>query len=273
MPELPEVETVRRSLEPHMVGSRVVEVEARAVKLREGIRPADWHRRLLGTRVTALERRGKYLIAKGERAAALFHLGMSGRMVLRRPAEPRAPHTHLVLRFDHGIEVRFIDPRRFGVAVVLDLDRLDAHPGLARLGPDPLGGDVEGALQAAGRSRSPIRSVLLDQTVLAGIGNIYANEALSRAGISPLRRASAIAPRRVRALAEAIRAVLTEALEAGGTTLRDGGFVSAEGDGGYFAVKLEVYGRAGEPCLRCGGTIVRRALTGRSVFYCPRCQR
>jgi len=273
MPELPEVEIVRRSLEPHMVGSRVVEVEARAIKLREGITPAHWSDRILGTRVIALERRGKYLIAKAERAAALFHLGMSGRMVLRRPEEPRAPHTHLVLRFDHGIEVRFIDPRRFGAAVVMDLDRLEAHSGLASLGPDPLDGDVEGALRAAGHSRSPIRSVLLDQSVLAGLGNIYANEALSRAGISPLRRASAIAPRRMRALADAIRAVLTDALEAGGTTLRDGGFVNAAGEGGYFSVNLAVYGREGEPCLRCGGSIVRRVLSGRSVFYCPKCQR
>ena len=273
MPELPEVETVRRSLEPHMVGSRVVEVEAKAIRLREGIAPAEWTERILGTRVVSLERRGKYLIAKAERAAALFHLGMSGRMVVRRSEEPRAPHTHLVLRFDHGGEVRFIDPRRFGVAAVIDLDRLDAHPGLARLGPDPVGGDVEGALRAAGRSRSPIRSVLLDQTVLAGLGNIYANEALARAGISPLRRASAIVPRRLRALAGAIRAVLADALEAGGTTLRDGGFVNAEGEGGYFAVKLAVYGREGEPCLRCGGAIVRRVVSGRSLFYCRRCQR
>ncbi|MGD1149200.1 MAG: bifunctional DNA-formamidopyrimidine glycosylase/DNA-(apurinic or apyrimidinic site) lyase [Thermoanaerobaculaceae bacterium] len=273
MPELPEVEIVRRSLEPHMVGSRVVEVEANAIRLREGITPADWLDRVRGTRVTSLERRGKFLIAKAERAAALFHLGMSGRMVVRRPEEPRAPHTHLVLRFDHGAEVRFIDPRRFGVAVVLDAGRLDAHPGLAGLGPDPVDGDVEGALRAAGGSRSPIRSVLLDQHVLAGLGNIYANEALARAGISPLRRASAIAPRRIALLAGAIRAVLADALEAGGTTLRDGGFVNADGEGGYFAVNLSVYGREGEPCLRCEGVIVRRFLAGRSVFYCPRCQR
>ncbi len=273
MPELPEVEIVRRSLEPYIVGSRVVEVEAGAVRLREGIEPADWERRIRGTRFTALERRGKYLIARAERAAALFHLGMSGRMVLRRPEEPRAPHTHLVLRFDHGTEMRFVDPRRFGAAVVVDLDRVDAHPGIVSLGPDPLDGDVEGALRAARGSRSPIRTVLLDQRVLAGVGNIYANEALARAGISPLRRASAIAPRRLPPLADAIRSVLTEALEAGGTTLRDGGFVNADGDSGYFSVNLSVYGREGEPCLKCGRAILRRVLAGRSAFYCPRCQR
>ena len=127
MPELPEVEIVRRSLEPHMVGSRVVEVEARAIRLREGITPAHWLKRIRGTRVTSLERRGKYLIAKAERATALFHLGMSGRLMVRRPEEPRAPHTHLVIRFDHGIEVRFSDPRRFGVAVVLGPGQVETH--------------------------------------------------------------------------------------------------------------------------------------------------
>ncbi len=256
-----------------MVGSRVVAVDAAAVKLREGIRPADWERRFRGTLVTALERRGKYLIAKGERTAAVFHLGMSGRLVVRRPGEPREPHTHLVLAFDHGAEVRFSDPRRFGVATVVRLDRLASYPALARLGTDPVDGDVEGALQAARRSRSPIRSVLLDQTVLAGVGNIYANEALARARISPLRRASAISAFRVAGLARAVRDVLNEALDAGGTTLRDGGFVDADGDGGYFAVKLSVYGREGEPCPSCGAAIVRRTFTGRSAYFCRLCQR
>ncbi len=273
MPELPEVETVRRSLEPHLVGRRVVEVEARPVRLREGIEPADWQARIEGTRFTALERRGKYLIAHGERAAALFHLGMSGRLVLARPQEAFAPHTHLVLRLEGGLEVRFVDPRRFGVAVVLEPGALATHPSLAGLGPDPLCGDAVAALTAAARSHTPIRSLLLDQHVLAGLGNIYANEALALARISPLRRADRIAPRRLVALAAAVRQVLTAALEAGGTTLRDGGFVDAAGGGGYFAVKLGVYGREGQPCPACGGAIVRRVLAGRSAFYCPRCQR
>ena len=274
VPELPEVETVRLSLAPHLVGHRVVAVQARRIALREGIEPASWRARFTGTRIVALERRGKYLLAHAERAVALFHLGMSGRMVLRRPAEPREPHTHLVLRMDHGLEVRFVDPRRFGVAVVLRPEELAGHPGLSRLGADPLGeGTHEALRRAAARSRAPIRSVLLDQTVLAGLGNIYANEALARAGISPLRRARAISSRRVGVLAGAVRRVLEEALEAGGTTLRDGGFVNASGDGGYFSVKLLVYGREGEPCVRCGKPIRRRVLTGRSVFYCPKCQR
>jgi formamidopyrimidine-DNA glycosylase len=273
VPELPEVETVRLSLAPYLVGHRVVAVQARRIALREGIEPASWRARFTGARIVALERRGKYLLAHAERAVALFHLGMSGRMVLRRPAEPREPHTHLVLRMDHGLEVRFVDPRRFGVAVVLRPKELASHPGLSRLGADPLGEGTHEALRcAAARSRAPIRSVLLDQTVLAGIGNIYANEALARAGISPLRRARAISSRRVAVLAGAVRRVLEEALAAGGTTLRDGGFVNASGDGGYFSVRLLVYGREGEPCVRCGKPIKRRVLTGRSVFYCPKCQ-
>jgi formamidopyrimidine-DNA glycosylase len=274
VPELPEVETVRLSLAPHLVGHRVVEVEARRIRLREGIEPETWRERFEGVRIRALERRGKYLLAHAEGAVALFHLGMSGRMVLRRPEEPREPHTHLVLRMDHGLEVRFIDPRRFGVAVVLRQDELEAHPGLGRLGAEPLSDGMHDVLrQAAARSRAPIRSVLLDQTVLAGLGNIYANEALARAGISPLRRARAISARRIGVLAGAVRQVLEEALEAGGTTLRDGGFVNASGDAGYFSVRLLVYGREGERCVSCGTPIRRRALTGRSVFYCPKCQR
>lgn len=274
VPELPEVETVRLSLAPHLVGHRVVEVEARRIRLREGIEPASWRERLKGRRILALERRGKYLLAHAEGAVALFHLGMSGRMALRRPGETREPHTHLVLRMDHGLEVRFVDPRRFGVAVVLGPEELDRHPGLGRLGADPLSDGMQEALRrGTARSRAPIRSVLLDQTVLAGLGNIYANEALARAGISPLRRARAISARRIGVLAGAVREVLGEALKAGGTTLRDGGFVNASGDGGYFAVKLRVYGREGDPCVACGAPIRRRVLTGRSVFYCPKCQR
>ena len=274
VPELPEVETIRLSLAPHLVDHRVVEVEARRIRLREGIEPETWRERFEGVRIRALERRGKYLLAHAEGAVALFHLGMSGRMVLRRPEEPRDPHTHLVLRMDHGLEVRFIDPRRFGVAVVLRPEALEGHPGLGRLGAEPLSDGMHDVLrQAAARSRAPIRSVLLDQTVLAGLGNIYANEALARAGISPLRRARAISARRIGVLAGAVRQVLEEALEAGGTTLRDGGFVNASGDAGYFAVRLLVYGREGEPCVSCGAPIRRRVLTGRSVFYCPKCQR
>jgi formamidopyrimidine-DNA glycosylase len=274
VPELPEVETVRRSLAPYVVGRRVTAVRARRVALREGIEPLSWHTRIVGSRLLAFDRRGKYLLARGERAVALFHLGMSGRLVRCRAEEPLEPHTHLVLCLDDGVEVRFIDPRRFGVATVLHPAEVAVHRGLAGLGPDPLCDGVEEVLwQAASRSRAPIRNVLLDQGVIAGLGNIYANEALARAGISPVRRARSISRNRLMTLGGAIRHVLDEALAAGGTTLRDGGFVDAAGDSGYFAVKLAVYGREGKPCLRCGGTVTRRVLAGRSVFYCRRCQR
>ncbi len=274
VPELPEVETVRRSLAPYIVGHRVVAVRARRIALREGIEPRSWRDRVVGTRFLTLERRGKYLLARCEKAVALFHLGMSGQLVLRRPEEPNAPHTHLVLHMDHGFEVRFVDPRRFGVAVVLPPAGLENHAGLAGLGPDPLSEETERALlRAVARSRSPIRSVLLDQRVLAGLGNIYANEALAVAGILPARPARTISRRRVVRLASAIRTVLEKALADGGTTLRDGGFVNAAGEGGYFAVRLAVYGREGEPCTRCGRGIRRHVLAGRSAFYCPRCQR
>jgi formamidopyrimidine-DNA glycosylase len=274
VPELPEVETVRRSLAPYLVGHEVAAVWARRIALREGIDPRPWKSLIAGSTVVALERRGKYLLARADRAVALFHLGMSGRLVLRRRGERREPHTHLVLEMAHGLDVRFIDPRRFGVAIVLRPDRVDSHPGLAGLGPDALdAGLVEVLRRAAARSRAPIRNVLLDQRVVAGLGNIYANEALALAGISPLRRAHTVSGARISLLAEGIRRVLEEALDAGGTTLRDGGFVNASGDGGYFAVRLSVYGREGEACSVCGGPISRESVGGRSAYFCRRCQR
>ena len=274
MPELPEVETVRRSLEPHVVGRRVERVEARRVRLRRGIDPRPWRARVQGSTLERLDRRGKYLLARFERAVAVIHLGMSGRLQLARPGREREPHTHLVLGFSGDVELRFVDPRRFGAAFVLAPGAVDALPELARLGPDPVREDVGPTLRdAAARSRTPIRNLLLDQHVVAGLGNIYANEALARAGIHPLRRADTIAARRIARLAVEIRAVLDDALAAGGTTLADGGFADAEGASGYFAVQLAVYGREGEPCPRCGAG-VRRAVAGnRSVFFCPRCQR
>lgn len=274
VPELPEVETVRRSLEPHVVGRRVDRVEARRVRLRRGIDPRPWRTRVLGATLERLDRRGKYLLLEFDRATAVIHLGMSGRLQLARPGREREPHTHLVLGFGCAVELRLIDPRRFGAAFVVAPGRSGAVPELAALGPDPVLEDVAPVLQAAAsRSRAPIRSLLLDQYVIAGLGNIYANEALARAGIHPLRRASTIAPQRIVRLAAEIRAVLDDALAAGGTTLADGGFADAEGASGYFAVQLAVYGREGEPCPRCGAPVRRRSASNRSVFFCPRCQR
>ena len=274
MPELPEVETVRRSLETALVGRRVEAVYARRIRLREGIEPRDWRRRVAGGRLMALLRRGKYLIARLDTADVLLHLGMSGRLVLSEPERPLQKHTHLVLRFDGGVELRLIDPRRFGAAVVLGRGAVAEHASLAVLGPDPLSPEAEGALrERATRSRASIRNLLLDQSVLAGLGNIYATEALFRAGIHPLRAANRIAVERLRRLSVAIRDVLTDALEAGGTTLDDGAFVDSDGEGGYFAVSLAVYGRDGSRCVRCGRTVACHRGGGRSAYYCPGCQR
>jgi formamidopyrimidine-DNA glycosylase len=274
MPELPEVETVRRSLEPHVVGRRVTAVDAAPVRLRLGIEPGEWRRLAGGEPLQALRRRGKYILADFGASTAVLHLGMSGRLVLRGRSEACEKHTHLRLRFEDGPELRLVDPRRFGMAVVIAAAALPAFAPLAELGVDALEGDVEGALAAAARrSRSPIRALLLDQRVLAGVGNIYASEALARAGVHPLRGARTISSARLARIAEAVKAVLADAVAAGGTTLADGGFSDAAGNEGYFAVNLDVYGREGVPCRRCGTAVRRRVAGGRSVFYCPRCQR
>jgi formamidopyrimidine-DNA glycosylase len=274
VPELPEVETVRRSLAPYVEGREVVGVEGRSARLRAGLVPEQWRAAVVGETLVRLDRRGKYLLVDFTRATGVIHLGMSGRLALTRPAVPCVAHTHLRVRLAGDLELRFIDPRRFGMAVVGDGAAVRLLPPLAALGVDALDGDILGPLvAAAARSAAPIRSLLLDQTVLAGLGNIYANEALARAGIHPLRRASSLARRRVARLAEAVKTVLAEALAAGGTTLDDGGFADAAGNAGSFAVRLAVYGREGRPCGRCGATIRRQVAGGRSVFLCPRCQR
>lgn len=272
MPELPEVETIRRSLLAPLVGRRVERVEASGLPLRQPVDVRSW-RTCVGARLAAITRRGKYLIGDFGDLAAVLHLGMSGRLLVQRAQQSRPRHTHLVLRFEGGVELRMVDPRRFGAAVLLPASGVESYPPLARLGVDPLDGDLGTALASLAAARAPIRTVLLDQKILAGLGNIYANEALARAGIRPTTPASRLSPPRRRRLAEAIRETLEEALAAGGTTLADGGFVDAVGKAGYFAVALWVYGRAGQPCRRCGTKVRRALLGGRSAYFCPRCQR
>lgn len=272
MPELPEVETVRRSVGAALLGRRVEGVEVAPVRLRRPLDAGAWAG-VAGRRLESLDRRGKYLLARFGKIGAVVHLGMSGRLVVARRNESRPAHTHLVLRFEGERELRLVDPRRFGFAVVTAIGGLETVPPLPQLGPDALDGDVAGALRAAARARAPIRSVLLDQRVLAGVGNIYACEALHRAGVRPARPVSRLAPARLSRLAEAIRSVLREAVAAGGTTLADGGFVAGDGRAGYFAVQLAVYGREGLPCRRCGTAIRRLVLGGRAAYFCPSCQR
>ncbi len=272
MPELPEVETIRRSLLSRLEGRRLVAVAASGSPLRQPIQEAAWQA-CVGARLEDLTRRGKYLIGHLGRHAAVFHLGMSGRLLVQPASSPAPAHTHLTLGFSDGLELRLVDPRRFGVAVVMPAEEVSLYPPLARLGVDPLEGDVEAALASLAGSRAPIRNALLDQSVVAGLGNIYANEALARAGIRPTTPAGRLSPARRARLARATRDTLADALAAGGTTLADGGFVDGDGNGGYFAVALRVYGREGQPCRECGATIRRAVMAGRSAFYCPRCQR
>lgn len=282
MPELPEVETVRRGLEPVLAGARLTRVEARRPDLRFPL-PEGFVQRLTGARVETLGRRGKYLLASLDRGATLLvHLGMTGRFEIEgapRPggfalaaaADPK--HAHVVFETDADARITFYDPRRFGFMDLIDDGALAAR--LAGLGPEPLGETFDGAwlkTAFAGRRQGP-KTLLLDQSVVAGLGNIYVCEALFRAGISPTRPAGQIRPRPLDRLVHAIRTVLAEAIAKGGSTLRD--FAAADGALGYFQHSFEVYDREGEPCLspKCGGVILRVVQAGRSTFFCPVCQK
>ncbi len=272
MPELPEVETVRRGLEPLLVGRRLGRVLVREPRLRRPV-PLDLDRRLRGRTVLAVERRGKYLVLRLDRGALLAHLGMSGSFRRCARSEPLRRHDHLRIGLDRRTELRFHDPRRFGMVLPID-GPLEEAPPLVRLGPEPLGPafHAEHLLRLARtrRRRTPLHAFLLDQTVVAGIGNIYASEALFLAGLAPGRAAGRLTRPRAERLVEAVRRVLREAIAAGGTTLRD--HHDLDGEEGWFARELRVYGRAGEPCPACGAAIRRQDVRGRSAFRCPTCQ-
>jgi len=283
MPELPEVETVRRGLQPAMEG----QVIARARVNRAGLRwpfPDRMAERLTGRRVLALRRRSKYILADLDGAETLIrHLGMSGRILVsgdplgrfhhHHPAPQK--HDHVVLDIANGARVTFNDARRFGAMDLWPTDRLDTHPLLVNLGPEPLGNSFDDATLAArltGR-RTPIKAALLDQRNVAGLGNIYVCEALHRAGINPRRLAGSLSRGRIARLVPVIRDVLSEAIVAGGSSLRD--HLQTDGELGYFQHSFRVYDREGAPCWTdaCTGTIRRIVQSGRSTFYCPRCQR
>lgn len=277
MPELPEVETVRRALAGRLVGRRLTRAEARRPDLRMAL-PRDLAGRLVGRTVTAIARRAKYLLINLENGTTVIaHLGMSGRMLLYRDAPQPGPHDHVILATDDGTTVYFNDARRFGLMTVTESRELSRHPLLKGLGLEPLESDFTGAgLGHALKGRkTSIKSALLDQRIVAGIGNIYANEALFQAGISPRRAAGALGAARVARLAAAIPNVLARAIAAGGATLRD--HRQPDGALGYFQHDFAVYGREGLPCPGCdcgakGG--IRRIVQGaRATFYCPRRQR
>jgi formamidopyrimidine-DNA glycosylase len=269
MPELPEVETTVRGLAKVLDGRRITRVEARREDLRRAF-PADLGQRLTGARVTGLGRRAKYGLIGTDRGDTLvFHLGMSGHWRVD-PAEV-GKHDHLLIETDEGRRLALNDARRFGSVDLVATAEIATWPAFLALGPEPTG-EVTGAwLQAkfAGRT-APVKALLMDQRVIAGLGNIYVCEALFRARIDPRKPAGKVSRPKLEGLAAAIPAVLDEAIAAGGSTLRD--FVSPDGELGYFAKAFAVYDREGEPCT-CGGTVRRIVQGGRSTFFCPKCQR
>jgi formamidopyrimidine-DNA glycosylase len=270
MPELPEVETVVRGLRPLLLGRRLDRVTARRPDLRWPL-PVDLGQRLTGATVTALHRRAKYGLLETDRGDTLiFHLGMSGRFH-QLQGEP-GPHDHVLLTTG-ALTLAYNDHRRFGSMHLAPTPDAPNHPLLASLGPEPLSHAFSGAhLAARAQGRlTPIKSLLLDQTAVAGIGNIYACEALFSAGINPARKAGHIATQRLEILAQAVKTTLARAIEAGGSTLRD--HAQPSGDLGYFQHQFQVYGRENQPCPICQAPIHRRIQTGRSTFHCPRCQR
>ena len=283
MPELPEVETVRRGLTPSMEGARILQATVNRPDLRWPF-PVDFANRLAGRMVERLRRRSKYILADLDQGESLLiHLGMSGRMTVSgdplgqfvHDHAAAEKHDHVILDMDNGARITFNDPRRFGAMDLLPTAAADTHPLLARLGPEPLGNTFdETYLVAALKGRNtPIKSALLDQRVVAGLGNIYVCEALFRAHIAPTRKAGQVGAARVASLVPIIRTVLGEAIAAGGSSLKD--FRQASGELGYFQHAFDVYGREGAPCHTpgCSGTIRRTVQSGRSSFHCPQCQR
>jgi formamidopyrimidine-DNA glycosylase len=286
MPELPEVETVRRGLQPALEGARLERVQARRPDLRFPL-PQGFVQRLTGARVEQLDRRAKYLLARLDRGDTLvMHLGMTGRFeiegsdrsrpgLFREQASTEDKHAHVVFDTDAGTKITYFDARRFGYMDLIATDALDQHPWFAGLGPEPLGPDFSaGHLEAAFAGKvQNVKATLLDQRIVAGLGNIYVCEALHRARISPFTQAGRISRMRLGRLAETVREVLEEAILAGGSTLRD--YAGADGALGYFQHRFRAYGREGEPCLRpgCKGIVRRAVQAGRSTFYCPSCQR
>lgn len=275
MPELPEVETTRRHIAPYLEGATIVDVElGRERMARRNVRPVDVVDRLRGRRVTRVGRRGKFLLIEVEGDLTwVIHLGMSGRMRVTTPEEPREAHTHLVVLTDSGDEIRLIDPRTFGFVAVFTPEELEADS-LTGLGPDALDhlpGKAELMERLAGR-KAPIKSLLLDQRLIAGLGNIYADEVLFRARVRPTRPGGELNEREVAALLEAIPGVLAAGIEMGGTSLDDLAYLLPDGRAGEYLDRLAVYGRTGEPCPRCGTPIERTVVAQRSTHFCPRCQ-
>ena len=287
MPELPEVETVRRGLAPVLEGRRLSRVEARRADLRFPF-PEGFVQRLTGATIQRLDRRAKYLMGELDRGETLvMHLGMSGRFEIARPEgtirpgefvyaqDPDPKHAHVVFETEAGGRVTYYDPRRFGYMALIETAKIGEHPWFAGLGPEPLSAafNADGLKAAFANRKQGPKTLLLDQRVVAGLGNIYVCEALNRARISPFKPAGSIPAKKLPGLVTIIREVLEEAIAAGGSTLRD--YASADGALGYFQHRFRAYGREGQPCLNdaCKGVITREVQAGRSTFFCPVCQK
>jgi formamidopyrimidine-DNA glycosylase len=273
MPELPEVETVRRALAHSLARRRIVAVEGTGLALRRPMDVPALQARLPRRTLLAPRRRGKFLLLDTDPSGSLLvHLGMTGRLLVANAGSERPRHTHLVVSLDDGRELRFVDPRRFGLAVWLDPGQEVLDPSLAGLGLEPLDPAAPRLLPPLLHARrAPLKTLLMDQRLIAGVGNIYATEALWRAGVRPGRAGCRTSLARLRRVVLAVQEVLEEAIAQGGTTIRD--FAGPGGDPGAFAVRLQVYGHAGARCPRCGGTLRTTRLAGRSTVWCLHCQR
>ena len=271
MPELPEVETTRRGVAPHVERQKVTAVRVYDRRLRWPV-PADLPEQLVGRTVDRVDRRSKYLLFRLGADTLIIHFGMTGSLQVFKKLPPKRPHDHIDLEFGNGIVLRYHDPRRFG-AMLWFPGALPNHPLLASLGPEPFARefDADYLYQAMRKRSAAIKLALMDSRVVVGVGNIYANESLFRAGIRPTRAANRVSRTGLARLVEATRQTLTDAIAKGGSTLRD--YVDSRGEPGYFQLDYYVYGREREPCRVCGARIRCLRLGGRSTTFCPTCQK
>lgn len=274
MPELPEVEVVRQGLAPLVTGRTILAIATSRKKLRKTFPRAKMEEFAKGATILAVTRRAKYLLLHlSSKALMVFHLGMTGKLGLFPPEGPAKKHDHLRFLLDNGKEMRFHDVRRFGFAELFTAEELARHEPFAELGPEPFAEEfsAEYLFEKAGRKRVPVKGYLMDNRVVVGLGNIYANETLFAAGIHPETPANMVQKREWQRIVTASRAILTKAIAMGGSTISD--YENASGKPGYFQLELAVYGRDGKPCPRCRQAIQRIVLGGRATFFCPRCQR
>jgi len=271
MPELPEVETTCRGIRPLLTGKQILELVLRVDKLRLPLDP-QWSQLVAGQRIVRVERRAKYLLLTCSQGTIILHLGMSGSLRILPAGATEGKHDHIDMIMTDGTCLRFSDPRKFGTFLYTTADPA-RHRLLAALGPEPLSAPFTGAYlyQCSRKRRQAIKTFIMDQQVVVGVGNIYANEALFASGINPAREAGRVSLQRYQRLVTEIRTVLQKAIAAGGTTLQD--FTQSDGKPGYFKQQLNVYGRAGLPCVQCGHPVGQRKLGQRSTFYCPVCQK